>query len=292
MPLHSAGSFGAMDPASHDLYMFLEKLQEQQKEVVKLIKERQRIVAEKNGTPIPSPPLARTASPPPLPLPPATSNLRPASPVGECVHDVTDSLLSHCGHVPHAVLGIVRPMQNGGLTIMSSVCHVAIAVVLSHINQLLMYISIDKCVHSQDATLSWPQVTSRAAMQFKCLQPVTCPVTYPLTFLVTYFMFTCVAPCPVTYLHDCYLCSKEVRPLRSKLLVSGKNNCDKQEEIADTTRPSEHLLPPPPNPHPLHSLSKLLSHCTARDSCYIHVILTMPSTYMYRSQMSSSFCKS
>ncbi|KAL0033640.1 hypothetical protein WJX79_009306 [Trebouxia sp. C0005] len=80
--IYHQGSFGAMDPASHDLYMFLEKLQEQQKEVVKLIKERQRIVAEKNGTPMPSPPLARTASPPPLPLPPTTSNLRPASPVG------------------------------------------------------------------------------------------------------------------------------------------------------------------------------------------------------------------
>ena len=104
MPLHSAGSFGAMDPASHDLYMFLEKLQEQQKEEVKLIKDRQRIVAEKNGTPMPSPPLARTASPPPLPLPPATSNLRPASPVGECVHDLTDLLLSRWEHVPHAVL--------------------------------------------------------------------------------------------------------------------------------------------------------------------------------------------
>ena len=45
----TAGSFGAMDPASKDLYMFLEKLQEQQKEVVALIKERQRIVAAKNG---------------------------------------------------------------------------------------------------------------------------------------------------------------------------------------------------------------------------------------------------
>jgi len=95
-----------MDPASHDLYMFLEKLQEQQKEVVKLIKERQRIVAEKNGTPQPPPPQG-PASPPPPPLPPATSNLRPASPVGECVHDVTDVLLSLCVHVPHAVLGIV-----------------------------------------------------------------------------------------------------------------------------------------------------------------------------------------
>ncbi len=100
-----------MDPASHDLYMFLEKLQEQQKEVVKLIKERQRIVAEKNGTPIPSPPLARTASPPPLPLPPTTSNLRPASPVGECVHDVADSLLSRCEHVPHAVLELCGPCK-------------------------------------------------------------------------------------------------------------------------------------------------------------------------------------
>ena len=44
-----AGSFGAMDPASNDLYMFLEKLQQQQKEVVALIKERQRIIAAKNG---------------------------------------------------------------------------------------------------------------------------------------------------------------------------------------------------------------------------------------------------
>ena len=43
------GSFGAMDPASNDLYMFLEKLQQQQKEVVALIKERQRIIAARNG---------------------------------------------------------------------------------------------------------------------------------------------------------------------------------------------------------------------------------------------------
>lgn len=54
---HGAGSFGAMDPASHDLYMFLEKLQEQQKEVVNLIKERQRIIAERDGTPLPAGPV-------------------------------------------------------------------------------------------------------------------------------------------------------------------------------------------------------------------------------------------
>lgn len=46
-----------MDPASHDLYMFLEKLQEQQKEVVNLIKERQRIIAERDGTPLPAGPV-------------------------------------------------------------------------------------------------------------------------------------------------------------------------------------------------------------------------------------------
>lgn len=88
-----------MDPASHDLYMFLEKLQEQQKEVVALIKERQRIVAERGGTPSPPPPLARTASPPPLPLPPATSPLRPASPVGEFVRNITKSVsVLHSAH--------------------------------------------------------------------------------------------------------------------------------------------------------------------------------------------------
>lgn len=54
---YGVGSFGAMDPASHDLYMFLEKLQEQQKEVVNLIKERQRIIAERDGTPIPAGPV-------------------------------------------------------------------------------------------------------------------------------------------------------------------------------------------------------------------------------------------
>ncbi|KAL3162306.1 hypothetical protein ABBQ32_009993 [Trebouxia sp. C0010 RCD-2024] len=55
--IYHQGSFGAMDPASHDLYMFLEKLQEQQKEVVNLIKERQRIIAERDGTPIPAGPV-------------------------------------------------------------------------------------------------------------------------------------------------------------------------------------------------------------------------------------------
>ena len=45
-----AGSFGAMDPASNDLYMFLEKLQQQQKEVVALIKQRQKIISEREGT--------------------------------------------------------------------------------------------------------------------------------------------------------------------------------------------------------------------------------------------------
>lgn len=65
-----AGSFGALDPASHDLYMFLEKLQEQQREVVALIKARQDVIARR---------AAEAGNPPPLPLPPSTNPLRPAS---------------------------------------------------------------------------------------------------------------------------------------------------------------------------------------------------------------------
>lgn len=68
---HDAGSFGAMDPASHDLYMFLEKLQEQQKEVINLIKERQRIIAERDGTPLPAPPVFVAGGSPAPPLPAA-----------------------------------------------------------------------------------------------------------------------------------------------------------------------------------------------------------------------------
>ena len=68
---HGAGSFGAMDPASHDLYMFLEKLQEQQKEVINLIKERQRIIAERDGTPLPAPPVFVPGGSPAPPLPAA-----------------------------------------------------------------------------------------------------------------------------------------------------------------------------------------------------------------------------
>ena len=49
----AVGSFGAMDPASNDLYTFLEKLQQQQKEVVALIKERQRIIAKNGDSPLP-----------------------------------------------------------------------------------------------------------------------------------------------------------------------------------------------------------------------------------------------
>lgn len=58
--IYHQGSFGAMDPASNDLYMFLEKLQQQQKEVVALIKERQRIIAAKNRD-SPSPVMADAA---------------------------------------------------------------------------------------------------------------------------------------------------------------------------------------------------------------------------------------
>ena len=78
----AAGSFGAMDPASHDLYMFLEKLQQQQKEVVNLIKERQRIIAERYGTPLPQSHtfVPRGSSPPPLPTPPMKEQV--ASPAG------------------------------------------------------------------------------------------------------------------------------------------------------------------------------------------------------------------
>ena len=74
-----------MDPASHDLYMFLEKLQEQEKEVIALIKERQRIVAARDGTPLPAPPLASTATakPPALLSPLATSLPNPVSPAGD-----------------------------------------------------------------------------------------------------------------------------------------------------------------------------------------------------------------
>lgn len=68
--LGAAGSFGAMDPASHDLYMFLEKLQEQQREVVALIKARQDVIARR---------AAEAGSPKPLPLPPTSSPLRPVS---------------------------------------------------------------------------------------------------------------------------------------------------------------------------------------------------------------------
>ena len=70
---HDAGSFGAMDPASHDLYMFLEKLQEQQKEVINLIKERQRIIAERDGTPLPAPPVFVPGGSPAPPLLPAAA---------------------------------------------------------------------------------------------------------------------------------------------------------------------------------------------------------------------------
>ena len=71
--LCDAGSFGAMDPASHDLYMFLEKLQQQQKEVINLIKERQRIIAVRDGTPIPPGPVFVPAGSPVPPLPAAAA---------------------------------------------------------------------------------------------------------------------------------------------------------------------------------------------------------------------------
>ena len=72
-----------MDPASHDLYMFLEKLQEQQKEVVNLIKERQRIIAERDGTPLPPGPVFVPAGSPVPPLPAAALKEKAASPAGE-----------------------------------------------------------------------------------------------------------------------------------------------------------------------------------------------------------------
>lgn len=50
--------------------MFLEKLQEQQREVVALIKARQDVIARR---------AAETGSPRPLPVPPTTSPLRPAT---------------------------------------------------------------------------------------------------------------------------------------------------------------------------------------------------------------------
>ena len=80
---HNAGSFGAMDPASHDLYMFLEKLQEQQKEVINLIKERQRIIAERDGTPLPAPPVFVAGGSPAPPLPAAALKEKAVSPACE-----------------------------------------------------------------------------------------------------------------------------------------------------------------------------------------------------------------
>ena len=80
---NNAGSFGAMDPASHDLYMFLEKLQEQQKEVINLIKERQRIIAERDGTPLPTPPVFVAGGSPAPPLPAAALKEKAISPACE-----------------------------------------------------------------------------------------------------------------------------------------------------------------------------------------------------------------
>ena len=80
---HGTGSFGAMDPASHDLYMFLEKLQEQQKEVINLIKERQRIIAERDGTPLPAPPVFVPGGSPAPPLPAAALKEKAVSPACE-----------------------------------------------------------------------------------------------------------------------------------------------------------------------------------------------------------------
>ena len=76
--LCAAGSFGAMDPAGRDLYMFLEKLQQQQKEVVNLIKERQRTIAERDGTPTPPDPAIGG-----VPASPVSHREHAASPAGK-----------------------------------------------------------------------------------------------------------------------------------------------------------------------------------------------------------------
>ena len=69
-----------MDPASHDLYMFLEKLQLQQKEVVNLIKERQRIIAERDGTSVTAHPMLGG-----IPATPMSNKEHAASPVGKII---------------------------------------------------------------------------------------------------------------------------------------------------------------------------------------------------------------
>lgn len=53
--------------------MFLEKLQQQEKEVINLIKERQRIIAVRDGTPIPPGPVFVPAGSPVPPLPAAAA---------------------------------------------------------------------------------------------------------------------------------------------------------------------------------------------------------------------------
>ena len=58
--------------------MFLEKLQQQQKEVVNLIKERERIIAERDGTPMPARPVLRA-----VPATPMSNKEHAAGPVGK-----------------------------------------------------------------------------------------------------------------------------------------------------------------------------------------------------------------